>query len=73
VAGGLVPLLPVVVLRSDPAVAGGTVLSFVALFVLGAAKGKALHLPWVRSGLEILVVAGAACVAGIAAGVAVGT
>ena len=72
VAGGLVPLVPVVVVRSSSAVVAGTALAFVALFALGAAKGRALHLPWVRSGVEILVVAGVACAAGIAAGLVVG-
>ena len=50
----------------------GTLLAFVALFALGYAKGRVVAVPALRSGMEILVIGGAATAAGIAVGIAFG-
>jgi VIT1/CCC1 family predicted Fe2+/Mn2+ transporter len=67
VVAGALPLLVYVlglVIAIDPAAAfpTATVLSGLALFGLGAAKVRVTGRPWLRSGLEMLVVGGLAAV-----------
>jgi VIT1/CCC1 family predicted Fe2+/Mn2+ transporter len=71
-AGGAIPLGPVLLTRTLGAVWVGSALAFGALFALGVAKARVVAVPPLRSGIEILVVGGAATVAGIVVGVAFG-
>jgi VIT1/CCC1 family predicted Fe2+/Mn2+ transporter len=73
IAGGLVPLLPVLVVRNLGAVWVGTALAFVGLFALGWIKGHIVQVPPARSGFEILAVGGLATVAGLLIGLALRT
>lgn len=68
-AAGLVPVGPVLFVRSMTAVVVGAALAFPALFALGWAKGFVVGVPKARSGLEVLLVGGIAAVLGIAVGV----
>ena len=67
-AGGLIPLLPVVLWRTLGAVVAGTALAFPALFALGWLKGRYVGVAAARSGVEVLAVGGAAAAVGIAVG-----
>jgi VIT1/CCC1 family predicted Fe2+/Mn2+ transporter len=60
VAGALVPLAPYLVLDVDLAVPLSVLLTGVALFALGVAKGRVARLAPVRSGIEVLLVGGLA-------------
>lgn len=64
VAGGLIPVVPYLVLpvaTAMPISIGGT---FAALFLFGGLKGRIVKQVWWRSGVEMLGVAGAAVLAG---------
>jgi VIT1/CCC1 family predicted Fe2+/Mn2+ transporter len=68
VAGGLVPVLPYILLplaSAMPVSIGGTV---IVLFIFGGLKGRLVRQSWWRSGLEMLAVAGLAAVAGFVVG-----
>ena len=73
IAGGLIPLGPVLVVRNLGAVWAGTALAFAGLFLLGWVKGRVVQVPQLRSGLEILGVGGAATIAGLVIGMALKT
>jgi VIT1/CCC1 family predicted Fe2+/Mn2+ transporter len=66
---GLVPLTPVLVTGSAGAVVVSVVLAIAALAVLGVLKGALVGASRVRSGVEVLLVGGAACLVGVLAGV----
>jgi predicted membrane protein (TIGR00267 family) len=71
VVGGLVPVLPYLILplhTAMPTSIGGTLLG---LFLFGGLKGRIVRQRWWRSGLEMLSVAGAAALAGYLIGLAV--
>lgn len=68
VAGGLIPVVPYLVLpiwEAMPISIGGTLL---ALFLFGGLKGRIVKQSWWRSGLEMLIVAGVAALAGFLIG-----
>jgi len=68
VVGGLIPVVPYLVLSLQAAMpisVGGTLL---ALFCFGGLKGRIVKQPWWRSGLEMLSIAGLAALAGFAIG-----
>jgi len=68
VIGGLVPVVPYLVLpmaTAMPLSIGGT---FVALFAFGGLKGRIVKQSWWVSGLEMLMVAGVAALAGFLIG-----
>lgn len=68
VAGGLVPVLPYLFLpvaAALPISIGGTT---VMLFLFGGLKGRLVKQSWWRSGLEMLLVAGVAALAGFFVG-----
>jgi VIT1/CCC1 family predicted Fe2+/Mn2+ transporter len=69
--GGMVPLSPVLAMRTINAVWVGTCLALVGLFVLGWVKGHLIHVAPVRSGFEILVIGGVATLVGLVIGVTV--
>lgn len=69
--GATVPLLPFVIgLTGGPAVASAVVLTGVTLFLLGVGKATLSHQGRIRAGLEMLVLASAAGLAGYFIGVA---
>lgn len=63
-AGGVLALLPFVLLASDRASAASLLLVGVALFLLGLSKSRMTGLPSARSGFEAVVVGVAACAIG---------
>ena len=67
IAGGMVPLLPYILLSSnESALHASVVITLAALLIFGGIKGRLLGTGWWKSGLQMTVVGG------IAAGVAYG-
>lgn len=71
VFGGVVPVLPYLAFPMRPAMLLSVVGTFVVLFLFGGLKGRVVRQSWWRSGLEMLVVAGLAALAGFLIGRAV--
>ena len=69
IAAGLVPLMPILLMRSVTSVVIGAALAFPALFLLGWAKGRVVGVAPRRSGIEVLLVGGVAAAIGILVGV----
>ena len=69
IAAGLVPLAPVLLMRSMSSVVVGAALAFPALFLLGWTKGRVVGVAPRRSGIEVLIVGGVAAAIGMAVGV----
>jgi VIT1/CCC1 family predicted Fe2+/Mn2+ transporter len=68
VAGGLIPILPYLLLSFDAALTASIAATFAALFTLGAWKGRVVGRRWWRSGLEVLVLAALTTLAGFVIG-----
>jgi len=68
VGGGLVPVLPYLLLPLSTAVPVSIAGTFLALFLFGGLKGRIVKQSWWRSGLEMLSVAGVAALAGFLVG-----
>jgi len=67
-AGGVVPIIPFALLDVPRAMITGTVLTLVALFAVGFAKGRVLsHDGW-KSGTELVVISAAAALIGYGIG-----
>ena len=70
IIGGSIPVIPYILLGEH--LLRATIISFcltgLALFGLGAMKGKLFGIGWVKSGLEIILVAGTATIAGYLVG-----
>lgn len=62
--GGIVVLLPYLVLPVGPAIPAACVVAFVALFTVGFIKGKVIGTPAVKSGFEMLIVSFSAALLG---------
>ena len=62
--GGLVPVLPVLLLPLPLSITVGILAALTCLFLLGYFKGKALKVDTLRSGLEMLVIGGLAMAIG---------
>lgn len=60
----MIPLFPYFFLKGLPAIATSILATFVALFCIGLAKGKVAALPYIKSGLEVLVVGAGAGIGG---------
>lgn len=73
ILGGLVPLVPVILLPPDiswmVAIAG----ALVGLFMLGFIKGRMSRVSPLRSALEVTIIGGLATAIGLAAGMLIGT
>jgi VIT1/CCC1 family predicted Fe2+/Mn2+ transporter len=67
-ASSLVPLLPFLLPRVGLALALSATLTLIALFVVGAAKGRIAHLSAARSGLEVVALGMASGVVGYGLG-----
>jgi VIT1/CCC1 family predicted Fe2+/Mn2+ transporter len=68
VLGGAVSVLPYLFLPIGPAMGVSVAATFLALFMAGGLKGRVVGRSWWRSGLEMLLVAGAAALAGYGVG-----
>ena len=68
VAGGLIPVLPYLTLPIAEAMPISIMGTLLALFLFGGLKGRIVKQSWWRSGLEMLVVAGVAALAGFLIG-----
>jgi VIT1/CCC1 family predicted Fe2+/Mn2+ transporter len=74
VVAGAVPLLPYrVTLDPSARLAASTVMTFVAMFVLGGLRGLVTRDPWWRTGLETLALGVLVAVAAYGAGLLVAT
>ena len=69
-AGAAVPIIPFLLLPAHPALLVATILSGGVVFGIGVAKSRWTQRPWFRSGLEVLVLAACAGVAGYLLGTA---
>ena len=64
IAGGLIPLLPYMVLgQNGPALRDSVAITLAALLVFGAIKGRLLGTGWLRSALQTMMIGGAAAAA----------
>jgi predicted membrane protein (TIGR00267 family) len=68
VVGGVVPVAPYLALPLSAAMPLSIAGTLTALFLFGGLKGRVVKQPWWRSGLEMLVVAGVAALAGFLIG-----
>ena len=66
--GGLVPVVPYLLLPFHTAAGVSVTGTLVALFLFGGLKGRLVKQSWWRSGLEMLLIAGCAAVAGFLIG-----
>lgn len=60
----IIPLFPYFFLAGFPAIVTSILATFVALFCIGLAKGKVAALPYMKSGLEVLLVGAGAGIGG---------
>ena len=68
VAGGLIPVLPYLILPMASAMPVSIVGTIFFLFLVGGLKGRIVQQSWWRSGLEMLTIAGLAGLAGFVVG-----
>ena len=68
VVGGIVPVLPYVLFPISIGLPVSIFLTGIVLFGFGGVKGKLVHKSWMASGLEMLAIAGLACLIGLAIG-----
>jgi VIT1/CCC1 family predicted Fe2+/Mn2+ transporter len=60
----VIPLFPYFFLKGMPAIITSIFSTFIALFGIGLAKGKVANLPYLKSGLEVLMVGAGAGIGG---------
>jgi predicted membrane protein (TIGR00267 family) len=72
VAGGLIPVLPYLLLPMASAMPVSIIGTILFLFLVGGLKGRIVKQSWWRSGLEMLAIAGLAGLAGFVVGRLVG-
>ena len=68
IVGGSIPILPYLLLPFAAALASSIAGTFLALFALGAWKGRVVGRGWWQSGLEMLLLAGLTTLAGFIIG-----
>lgn len=56
VLSAIVPLSPYFFISGKPAIITSILLTFLALFLIGLAKGKVASLPYLKSGLQVLLI-----------------
>lgn len=66
--GGLIPVIPVILLPHTQAIIGSIVAAFTGLFILGFIKGKIVKVDKIRSAFEMLIIGGLAAGIGIIVG-----
>ena len=64
VVAAMIPLAPYFFLQGVPAIITSILATFVALFCIGLAKGKVAALPYIKSGLQVLLVGAGAGIGG---------
>ncbi|VVC04137.1 VIT family protein [Candidatus Bilamarchaeum dharawalense] len=69
IIGSLIPLFPFFFFPVSTSIWLGLILSFITLFVLGAYKSHQISGKWFVGGFELMIIGGAAAVAGYAVGV----
>jgi VIT1/CCC1 family predicted Fe2+/Mn2+ transporter len=65
----IVPLLPYFFIHGAPAIAWSIGLTLLALFGIGIGKGKVASLPYLKSGLQVLLVGGVSGLGGYGLGI----
>jgi predicted membrane protein (TIGR00267 family) len=68
VLGGLIPVVPYLLLPMASAMPVSIIATFATLFLFGGLKGRLVRQSWWRSGLEMLGIAGAAAITGFLIG-----
>jgi vacuolar iron transporter family protein len=68
VLGGLIPVVPYLILDVHMAIVVSILGTFVALFAFGGLKGRVVGQVWWRSGFEMLAIAGLAALVGFVIG-----
>lgn len=68
ILGGLIPVIPVILLPLDQGIIGSVIAAFIGLFVLGFIKGKIVKVNRVKSALQMLVIGGIAAAIGVMVG-----
>ena len=68
VMGGVIPVLPYMFWMISMAMPVSIVATVLGLFAVGGIKGRLVHQPWWRSGLEMVGIAGIAALVGYAIG-----
>ncbi len=64
IAGGMIPLLPYMLLpQNGPALRDSVAITLAALTLFGAVKGRLLGTGWLRSALQTVMIGGAAAAA----------
>lgn len=66
--GGLIPVIPVILLPHTQAIIGSILAAFAGLFILGFIKGKIVKVDKIRSAFEMLIIGGIAAAIGIVVG-----
>lgn len=66
--GGLIPVIPVILLPQPQAIIGSIIAAFAGLFILGFIKGKIVKVNKIRSAFEMLIIGGVAAAIGIIVG-----
>lgn len=72
IIGGLVPLLPILLLPVDQSRIAAIVGALIGLFALGYVKGKIVKVSPIRSAIEIFVIGGIATIIGLVVGTLLG-
>lgn len=66
--GGLIPVIPVMLLPLNQGIIGSIIAAFIGLFILGFVKGKIVNVSQVRSALQMLIIGGIAAIIGVVVG-----
>lgn len=66
--GGLVPIIPTLILNQPQARAASIVATFIGLFLLGYIKGHLVKVPTLRSAVELFIIGALATVIGLIMG-----
>ena len=64
IVAALIPLFPYFFLHGVSAIITSILATFVALFCIGVVKGKVAALPYIKSGLQVLLIGAAAGIGG---------
>lgn len=68
VIGGLIPVIPIILLPHYQGIIGSVAIAFVSLFILGFVKGKIVKINRLKSAAEMLMIGGLAATIGIIVG-----
>ena len=68
IVGGLVPLVPIILLPVGMSSVAAVVAALIGLVLLGYIKGKIVHVSPVKSAIEVCIIGGIATLVGLVAG-----